>query len=277
MIHENNSHIKLIKCLTPESERPEYLYHYTGMDNLSKIIQKDGIVLKFSPSKKFDDDTEGKVWKRHYHAVLERLFHEEKILLQEKEQLELLKPSRFYGFSHKNYATENDEYIACFSLEKECDYMYQNYIKQDDNKGYCMEFCGWNLQHLKKAFRGHGLYLGKIMYGEETTHFLYKHLSEAIENSKNEKELLTPCLKTFISKYRFFFKEEKYRAEKEYRLMFTIPKKSKKSEEFKYKLENGSLFLKIPKSKLILKNLYPSPAVSPTEHEKVQRKYFENI
>lgn len=213
------------------------VYHYTGIGNIPKIFCKDTFCLRFTRCNDFEDKTEGVIIEEFYKIAVSQLYNEKIINYDEANRLLKIRiPDPFTMSVHGKVITE--PYVMCFSKEKNSEYMYENYIKQEDKKGCCIGFYSHSFRHVNHSLSGYRLDSSSIIYGDEAIEYIYVFLRAFIDLTggigTKDYNTFEGLISQTLSKLKFFCKDSKYKNENEYRIILHYPIGVEESEEDHY-------------------------------------------
>lgn len=230
------------------------LTHYTASENLSKILRKNGIVLRFSAAEDMNDSSEGEVTESIYKSVCEELLKKAKINQQfcklaigiEADGKTLFLESDPDKKPHcLGLATQHERavYLCCFSRNPNSDYMWQTYIKNEKREGYNLGFRKIALDQaaIIDTEDAEKTILNRSQNAEfQVVPVVYK---DALKKSYMETLILTvyDCWKKggisdqevgvtigeILNTLQYVFKEPQYADEEEVRVLLYIPEKQK--------------------------------------------------
>lgn len=219
------------------------LYHYTSDDSADKILTSNGVDFRATNINDFSDKTEGKAFGRYYISALERLLHEKVIDFKTFNILSSVKPMETHPFYVENRklgcmvmtVKEYDTHVLCFTTDGNSRYMENNYIRGDGHQGCVIkvrngaftECCG-GLQKNSKRF------VIKVMYGKEAAYNIYSYIKSILAcgdiTEDNMNKFVKPLIEMYLHRVMYCVKLEKYRQEKEVRIITFTPKEDEKAE-----------------------------------------------
>ncbi len=215
---------------------PDRLFHYTSIENVKKIIDEKDIRFRFSSLKNQEDKNEGKSFYKYYVEALMDLLDHGILSKSEVDNIsELVDDKQFFFYEEKGiykpFSTENyDVLIICFTSERYSGKMIENYIKNPDHKGAVLEFDSEEFFWPSDSFffKGHYIDIRPVLYGKDaviqiceivkTFKDIFTNLNSGVFDKKGRKYLGSK-----LSKIKYYYKDEDYRPEKEYRIMLPIP------------------------------------------------------
>lgn len=246
------------------------LTHYTASENLSKILRKNGIVLRFSAAEDMNDSSEGEVTESIYKSVCEELLKKAKINQQFRNLAIGIKAVGENLF----FQPDPDEklhclglaaylnravYLCCFSRNSNSDYMWQTYIKNEKHEGYSLGFRKMDLDQAAIVYTADD---GKTMLNRsqnvefQVIPVVYK---DALKKSYMETLILTvyDCWKKggisdlearvviggILNTLQYVFKEPRYADEEEVRVLLYIPKEQEYQENDGQKIQHFEVML----------------------------------
>ena len=226
------------------------VYHYTDKKNLFKILKDDNVKFKMTRYEDFNDKTEGRVIEVYYDLVLESLEKEGILTSEERFYLSELEVQEEVVFYKKQcdgitvntaIGTECNYYVACFSTEKNDEYMFKNYV--NTGKGVCLEFLGdiifpcgcYNVPNgiIVKGY--------KVLYGREVIDFIYdklKNLFAFYPLNEENREMIKYAIEQMLNKLTFRTKLGKFSKENEIRLIVGLPEKNFSEDNNQYSEKN---------------------------------------
>lgn len=223
--------------------KPISLWHYTSLDGLKGIIQKNKLKFWFTRSDCLNDIKEGNEAFLVFKEIREQWKNDDKV---DKEFVELLDQIEMSGkkvlFLRENQdeinvkLSEYDAYICSFSKKDDLLEMWRYYSK--GKGGYSLQFDKALFDEIKNNF----------LYGDGTTQ-TYPDVYNVIYNKKKQKELfeekirachdlflfskdsnivnkqyIKQTIETILNKYRFRFKNQCFSNEQEIRAVICLPK-----------------------------------------------------
>ncbi len=235
----SNETIDALICLqNRKAILPDFLYHYTSIENVKNIFQKKGISLKFTQASHFDDKLEGKSCAVFYSIAIEELLGEGIIDKRERDLLDEIEPAKIGFFFTRNtdgmsfYKSERAiTYIGCFT-DEEADkaYMEKHYIKNVKHEGVCISFRSYGmeeeLRYRKKE--GYRVTFATVLYGREVVNYL-KEFIKKIKNicgdleSEGFTNLGKGILRNELARLSYSSKIGKYFKERESRIILQLP------------------------------------------------------
>jgi len=243
------------------------VYHYYKGEDVQRVFTRDKIVFRMAEAATFDDKMEGKAAEIYYDLALEELLNEGKLSENDFFQLSNIGVPKtalyMYPKTKDCYCSKNEEsqeYIICFSAEKDSRYMFDHYVKGDS--GYCVEFYTLELEELQNvSMDNHArITLLPVLYGKEVVEHLKEKILEIVSKPQRKKHAKT-YIETLLHYIQFSAKRSKYAKEKEIRLVVMLPKKSKKTLpniSFPPK-ENNKKFIFFEATRNIYRNISPDP------------------
>lgn len=219
------------------------LYHYTSDDSADKILTSNGVDFRATNINDFSDKTEGKAFGQIYISALERLLYEKVIDFEAYNILSSVKPMETHPFYVENRklgcmvmkVKEYDTHVLCFTTDGNSRYMENNYIRGDGHQGCVIkvrngaftECCG-GLQKNSKRF------VIKVMYGKEAAYNIYSYIKSILAcgdiTEDNMNKFVKPLIEMYLHRVMYCVKLEKYRQEKEVRIITFTPKEDEKAE-----------------------------------------------
>ena len=218
-------------------------YHYTSIDNADKILTYNGVDFRTTNINDFSDKTEGKAFGQFYISALERLLYERVIDFETFNILSSVKPMETHPFYAEDRklgcmvmtVKEYDTHVLCFTTDGNSRYMENNYIRGDGHQGCVIkvrngaftECCG-GLQKNSKRF------VFKVMYGKEAVDNIYSYIKSLLAcgdiTEDNMNKFVKPLIEMYLHRVMYCVKLEKYRQEKEVRIITFTPKEDEKAE-----------------------------------------------
>ena len=212
------------------------LFHYTGIENIDKILLQDNQVFRMTYIDDFSDKMEGKLITGFYNQAVEKLYQNgvidqriRKFLLpiinriNNREHYFLVSDPRFDCNVMKKF--NYNDYVLCFTTDGASDYMTDNYIKNDTHTGCVIRVCGNFVDRLLPMYKNCSI--RKVLYGEEVIEFLYKRIKSILNCGDNTNEFLVnfadPLIWRLIKTLISSSKDSKFRNEREVRLIKSIP------------------------------------------------------
>ncbi len=214
---------------------PDLLFHYTKFDTADLILSSEGIKFRLTDINNFSDITEGRLIQAYYEIALNNLLSKKVITTYEYDRLICIDvPEKTLIVSDKKIGSSSEfrVYVGCFSTIAQDEYMYENYIKNESHKGYCLQIPSWIL---KNQFDKRGIALGckyslsPVIYGSRIVDEIENYLTDA-KNICHEfsVEIMKKALDTIIKERLFdmrpITKLDRYRKENEVRLIVYLPK-----------------------------------------------------
>ena len=263
---------------------PHEIYHYTNSDIVKEILSPEGVCFWMTHYEDFEDKLEGKSVQIYCDLALERLHKNGCITEEERLSLadaQIPKQLLFYGDKHCpiGKSVETVAYICCFSKEKESNYMFENYIKASNKKGFCIEFSSGNLfqnqitEGIKNGFRFEA---SLVLYGEEVIEAFEEFVLGLKDRYGSNADWIRmygkPLLENRMQEMQFAAKRGKYRGEQEVRLI--LYKGSSEDDEYETYSEfpsGGKRYVKVVFPKNSLYNIYKSPTVTFEEDKEMRR------
>lgn len=209
----------------------DMLYHYYKGDTLRKVLKNDAVIFRLASASTFEDKMEGKAVEVYYDLALEELWEEGKITEMQFEKLSGISiPNRIQFVFQRSDGwgicknEEYEEYIICFSTEKDDLYMYETYAHDSD--GYCLHFFGIEIEELRRlGMKNHAeIRLVPILYGKEVVDFIKEKVHEVISDAVKERNL-EYYITDLLHYVQFAAKRKKYSRENEVRLIVFLPVK----------------------------------------------------
>lgn len=200
-------------------------YHYTKTEIFNKIISTHKI--RFTYAQDFADKTEGKV----ILDILKKVLKQKKSDLSKEvynflNSIKNIESIGAYEYKEGFYSAEERKvFIACFSIAKDCDNIWNRYIKTKDKKGFNL---GINLDQYENVsnFR-----IEKIVYDKQEQ----EKIMEDIICKYQKDGKCSAFLKNRLQSLQYTFKKEEYSWEKEVRVLRYVYKSEygiiKKDEE----------------------------------------------
>lgn len=216
---------------------PDLLYHYTKYDVADLILSSKGMSFRLTEINSFSDVTEGRLIQAYYEMALHNLLNKKVITDCEYDRLLCIDvPEKTLIISDGKIGSSSEFriYVGCFSVIGQDEYMYENYIKNESHKGYCLEIPSWILEN---QFDRQGIalgcryYLSPIIYGSSIVDEIENYLTDA-KNICHEFsfEIMNEAMNTLIMERLFSMrpitKLDRYRKENEVRLVISLPKNS---------------------------------------------------
>lgn len=207
------------------------LYHYYKGHTLRKVIRKNKLLFRLAAAETFSDKMEGKAVEVYFDLALEELLSEHKITDTQFSKLSEMDVPRRMGFSFKDgeyYRYSNDEpfeeYIICFSKERDDLYMFETYAEESD--GYCIHLHSDEIEELKNlGMDNHAVIkLIPVLYGREAIDYIKRKVMEAVTDPVKEEEI-EYYVGSILHYVQFAAKRKKYAREKEVRLVVFLPQK----------------------------------------------------
>lgn len=238
----------------------DFLYHYYRGEDVLRVLRDDTITFRLASLSTFEDKMEGKSVEVYYDLALQELLQAK--MISQKEFDELIAVSipeqTWLMFNSDNgykrfRLCDFDEYVICFSKEKDDPYMYENYCKGSD--GYCLEFPTIELKEVtcKALDNCAEMKLLPIYYGREVVDFIASTVLEILGDAA-KKHHLKECIQDLLHIVQYSAKLSKYNREKEVRLVVLLPKQhNDKLPDIEYVNtgdDNKHIYLKIPKNVL---------------------------
>ena len=220
-----------------------YVYHYTSDDSADNILTSNGVDFWATNINDFSDKTEGKAFGRFYISALERLLHEKVIDSETYNILSSVKPMETHPFYAEDRklgcmvmkVKEYDTHVLCFTTDGDSRYMERKYIRSEDHKGCVIrirsgaltEYCD-GLQENLEGF------VNEVMYGKEAVDNIYSYIKSILAcgdiTEDNMNKFVKPLIEMYLHRLKYCVKLEKYRQEKEVRIITFTPKEDKKAE-----------------------------------------------
>lgn len=199
-------------------ETSETIFHYTNIDTLFKILDKDKIKLWFSKYDCLNDLSEGKEVRQSFNMAVKSF--EDNIFYK---NIYNIKPSTAIFENRINY---NDPYICCFSSQKDSLDLWRSYSK---NLNYGCNI-GLKTKFLNKELKNNGyltVAIQKVLY-EKTEKLNYwkekiKKVYESYYLKYDDLEDSVKILSFLLAKKRFIFKHKCFQSENESRAIAYIP------------------------------------------------------
>ena len=245
-------------CL-PRPIEADCLYHYYKGKDVLRVLHEDAIIFRLASLSTFEDKMEGKSVEVYYDLALQELLQAHRINLKEHEELsDISIPEQAWlmcdsvngcgRFSNCEY----DEYVICFSKEKDNLYMFENYCKESD--GYCLEFPTIELKEVTcRAMNNSAeMALWPILYGREVVDYIETIILEVLHDTA-KRHHLKECIQDLLHIVQFSAKLSKYWKEQEVRFVVLLPKKLTNTlPDIEYDNSGGNkyIYLKLPKSAL---------------------------
>lgn len=225
---------------------PKFLYHYTSVEGIEGIFQKNKLNLRFSTSKIVNDTTEGKVivdilknvalnLKKsgliacEYYSAIVNHDYKFKQLFSTKE-----------GY---NFGVPKSTFIFCLCEDGDSLPMWNYYSKGDNYYGYNIKF---NANVLKQCAELQCydaiVRLSKVIYNnDEKIKILTNFILKYVGNNYEESIKIIECN---LGMYQFLFKDKCFEYEKEWRLIVHTNTEEKRKhyqlDEFKNIFTLGS-------------------------------------
>ncbi len=262
----------------------EMLYHYYKGRRIIDILKKDRIVFRLAAANTFPDKLEGRAVEVYYDLTLEELVNEHKISAEQYDRLsKITVPKKTSFFLPGNngidiYREEEfEEYIICFSLEKDDPNMFKTYTSDSD--GYCLHLFGIEIQELKTiSIRNHAeIKLIPVLYGRQVIEFLKEKVYDVVSNKVRE-ERLEDFISDLLHYTQFAAKRKKYSYEKEVRLVVYLPKDLQSTlPDFKpYCDISGKKYVFLSVPKYLLYDISPGPQNTDYENREMKALLEEN-
>ena len=225
---------QIIDLSNEKIELPEYLYHYTSIDVIDKIFNKNALMFKLTNVSNFTDTTEGECYKVYYDIALEELEKENNITKEERLILDKIQPYEtgfLFGKQGERFfeSKPSDTYIGCFSMKKADKYMIENYIKNSEHSGVCIELFANSMKNLSNDYYGYNFSILKVMYGREVIDSLkkfiiiLKYITGGISTDSFRKYGIG-TMSGKLTQIIYMAKLSKFRPENEYRIVLQVPK-----------------------------------------------------
>lgn len=223
-----------LQYLNNFSNTPENLYHYTAFDVANLILSSEGIVFRLTEINCFSDITEGRLIQAYYEIALHNLKVKSIISSQEYERLiriELPEETLIISSSNIGSYTKYRMFVACFSKEGQNEYMYNNYIKNTNHEGYCIQIPSYILNEKFKQLGiaiGCKLELAAVIYGNSIIEKIETYLIElkriCLEFSSDILDNgINTLLRDYLKHMKPLTKLERYKNENEVRLIVYLP------------------------------------------------------
>lgn len=208
------------------------LYHYRSGSSVSKMFNKDNLILRLTAADQFEDKLEGKAVEVYYDITLEKLARDGKITAEQFKDLSTIDIPDKTLIIHKtdegmNWAKweEFETYVICFSTEKDDPFMYERYVHNKSTGGFCIELSGIEIRSLSQLSIDNESHIKLIpvMYGEKTVRYLESQIMRVAGNSflyKNRNEVIGEIL----HQIQFSAKRSRYSKENEIRLLIYLAK-----------------------------------------------------
>lgn len=261
------------------------VYHYTTDEITDYILAKNDVCLKMTKIEYFEDKYEGKTIEVYYDLALEKLLKNKKISQSIYELLTKIRVPEKNFYITQNVvgiqtftSMDSDVYIACFSKNKNDQYMVQNYIKNIDHVGYCLDFYYSELESneiTQNLSMGFFLKMIPVKYGSQIIDELYDFIDQllSIPDNADENYILQwakGLIETKLNELKYATKLGKFNQENEIRLVLSVPKGwlsyMDKPEYFApFKNESGCI-IKLPKH--TIHGINKSPNLSDLEDKK---------
>lgn len=255
----------------------DLLYHYTSPQGLKSILENGGNpVLWFSRVDCLNDITEGKEIIKLYKFVCDKLLNSNEITQEFYNIVYDLKPrDKVISISKevnnkydilKNFSMEEGEdYICCFSKEKDSLSMWNYYVKGYKYEGYNLGFNFFNLKTVLPQVKK--MQLLKVIYDNiEKENIIAQFLREIykISNLKDASHKLVFTLEIiqFLTDLKYAFKNKAFEHEKEVRIKVSFSK-SIASDNVKFRIKNGLLipYLELEIYKKCLRKIIIGPMI----------------
>lgn len=236
----------------------------------------------------FDDKCEGRrTIEKFYHQALKSLFENGEIERWQYEKffaIEGLGEKLFWKEKTPGFSSTYDMYVACFSTEKDDQYMYDNYTK---GKGCCIKL---HVPLLRKlGMRGIELSqdefeIVKVIYGNEIVETLMNQIRiyvDTMQGDFREKfDQFLPIFNGILDEMRFAVKREQFQKEHEVRLILAIPKGEKVPADYvptyKMKQSEGKRYIAVDMPSNIFRGLSRNENFTDEEWKEL-KEYFIGI
>ena len=208
------------------------LYHYRSGSSVSKMFNKDDLILRLTAADQFEDKLEGKAVEVYFDITLEKLVRDGKITSEQFKDLSTIDTPDKALIIHKtddgmNWAKweEFETYVICFSTEKDDPFMYEKYVHNKSTGGFCIELSGIEIRSLSHLGMDNEsiIKLIPVMYGEDTVRYLESQIMRVAGNPflyKNRNQVIGEIL----HQIQFSAKRSRYSKENEIRLLMYLAK-----------------------------------------------------
>ncbi len=266
------------------------IYHYTTDDVVTKILEPSSITFRMTHIDNFEDKTEGKLINTFYEDALLKLLSAKIITQAIYDKLATISIPKLPSLvsidctDNKVYKISDSEaYVLCFCKIKDDDNMFKNYVKNETNKGYCLEFRSSNL--VPKSKLTEKLIFRKVLYGNDVVEDIASFISDLLNIIEEfSDELFRTWYKGLIEIYlqtlQYFAKAESFRDENEIRLVLILPKIKNilEYDTYPYVLEetNEKKYTYINLLKTTFVNITPSPNITLEEYTEMKAQLRTN-
>lgn len=277
---------------------PSTIYHYTNASVVNKILTDDGIVLRLTKVSDFSDVYEGKSIEIYYDMALEQLESEGAISVHQRTLFNDVRlPEKrlaIFDLPHKedqprSLATSVNmtPYIICFSKNKCDSYMFENYIRTE-NQGYCLEFYGLDIASNSTTLsfgKGHKFQFYNVLYGNEIINTIKQLICEMLScfekiDDQIIKQFLLGILEGKLQDLQYSAKLSKYKQENEVRLVLFIPEPEEcpanYSPLYQKTEENGKSYVYIKVHKHTLSGIYSNDKVNIQTKSQLKQTLLDN-
>ena len=215
----------------------ELAYHYASFEGACSITShfnfvSGGSVLYHKIYSKLSDEYEGKDVENCYLKALRKYLYTHTVSEELTKLLKIIEPDNTYILTsgparnaYHVYRKKCSAYIACFSLDGDSIYMWDNYLK-GAKSGIALGYNTINLKSNTEDYFGNGYrhILQKVLYSEqEKVSFIYAFLTELLKRTTDESHIRF-YVSNFLNCNRFVFKREEFSEEKEVRSVIFFPK-----------------------------------------------------
>lgn len=288
----NDNQIQAIVERMHKSDIPilQNIYHYTTNEAVPKILTLSNITFRMTHIDNFEDKSEGKLINTFYKEALSKLLSAKIITKTIYEKLSTISIAKLPSLvpadnpDNKVYRiSDSDAYVLCFCTKKDDDNMFMNYVKNENNKGYCIEFRSTNIVPKKKSTER--FIFKKILYGNDVVDDIVSYITDLLNIIEDfNDELFRIWYKGLIEIYlqtlQYFAKAESFRDENEIRLVLILPKAEDVSEYFidhnNTKEKNGKKYTYIELLKTQFVNITPSLNVTTEEYTNMKDQLKAN-
>ena len=275
-------------------ENSEMLYHYASIETADSILFNSENKIKFwvSNVESMIDQSEGKIAEKIYRECCEALFKEGKLSVEEYNLIKDVQTSKTMYVIRKSdkknidyECKENfvDSYICCFSRDSDSLKLWNEYIKDNGKKGYCMGFDTSEIKAELQKYFGSGIEYSvcKVIYDyEEQKKYIEKYIIELIGYARKIGYKNTVMILAMISQklfmWKLLYKKKVYEHEMESRIIVHIPKNEKCDFEIKHRGDDIS-YIELEFEMAALNEVMLSPKCSCNdEKNNLEKKLLKN-
>ena len=210
--------------------RTSFLYHYTSPSGAEGILQQDGLAFWFTRIDCFQDTMEGKDVIQNYRVVCEQLREDRTIDQAFFDHVADLKPlgQNFFldpSVERRAFGGDGEAYVCCFCMEEDSPYMWSEYAKDREGKGYMFKISYTAFQGRQKKGNSRVRFRPVLYSDAEKQDKIRRLLLAYFDDWRKGNELVNAdVVRYMLSWWQYFFKSESFREENEVRAVLILPK-----------------------------------------------------